>query len=540
MDSLSSCLKVLSDKMRPERGRALVSVLLGLVRIAASLAFVWVSKVLVDAATSPGSDSLLKYALALAGIMTVQICANVAASWWERYFVVKVQNRMRRDSFGHLLCSVWTGREQHHSGDLVNRLEEDVRVVSDLVCVRIPDIVVTSAQLLAASVYMFCLAPSLLYLLLGLMVVAVVGSRMFFRTIRRLTASIRQKESEAQQHMQENLQNRVLALTLTGTARVLSRLGLIQKDLQKDTVRRLNYNALARAFMGFGFTFGYAAAFLWGVFGIRSGAVTFGMMTAFLQLVGQVQRPIADLARHVPAFIHALTSLERLSELDSLPLEQTGEPQWAGAAPQICVEGVSFAYEGQVNPVFDDFSCTFASGEITEVAGPTGIGKSTLIRLLLALLKPLAGRILIGGIEASASTRCNFMYVPQGGSLMSGTVRENLLLADPQASEEQMKQALETAAARFVLDLPDGLDTRCGESGSGLSEGQCQRIAIARALLRPGGILLLDEATSALDPATEAALLDNLRAACRGRRTVIFISHREAVASICDKVIRLG
>lgn len=540
MKNLKECLRNLWAMFRPVRARVLVSVLIGLVLIASSLAFIWVSKALVDIATGVLDKPIVTYAIIMVGIMVVQILANLASNWWENYNVVQTQNKMRYDTFSHVLQSVWSGKETHHSGDLVNRLEEDVRVVTDLICVRIPDIIVTVCQLVAASIYMFILAPKLLWLLLALMVVAVLGSRMFFRTLRRLTQAIREGESKAQQHMQENLQNRVLVLTLIGAERVLQKLGWIQKDIKGNTISRLNYNAVARAFIGVGFTFGYAATFLWGAFGIKNGVVTFGAMTAFLQLAGQVQRPVADLARHVPAFIHALTSIERLTELTDMPLEQSGAPLFFEKAPQISVNGISFSYEGQAAPVFSNFSCTFPAGCITEVAGPTGIGKSTLIRLILGLLKPSEGEILIDGNAVSARTRCNFMYVPQGGSLLSGTIRENLLLADADASEDDMRKALHLAVADFVFDLPDGLDSLCGEDGSGLSEGQSQRIAIARALLCKGSVLLLDEATSALDPQTEETLLTNIQSNCKDTRTVIFISHREAVARYSDKIVRIS
>ena len=220
-------------------------------------------------------------------------------------------------------------------------------------------------------------------------------------------------------------------------------------------------------------------------------------------------------------------------------LEEAGEPVFFDKAPEIRINDVRFAYEGQTAPVFDGFSCIFRAGEITEVTGPTGVGKSTLIRLVLALLKPSSGEVLIEGRPVSAATRCNCMYVPQGNSLMSGTIRDNLLMADADADEEAMRRALHLAAADFVLELPEGLDARCGETGSGLSEGQSQRIAVARALLCPGNVLILDEATSALDVETEKVLLKNLRDFCRGEKTVIFISHRESVASICDAAVRL-
>ncbi len=539
MKNWKVCIKELWAMCRPVRGKVFVSVLIGLAGIAASLAFVWICKLLVDIATGTIDKPLLPHIVIMLAVILVQILCFLGANYWENLIVVNTQNGMRHDVFGHMLRSTWTGRESHHSGDLVNRLEEDVRVVVDLICVRFPDILVTVCQLLAASIYLFVLAPDLLWLLLGLMVIAVVGSRLFFRTLRRLTRAIRESESLAQQHMQENLQNRVLVLTLIGVDRVLTRLGVIQKDIKDNTVRRLNYNAVARGFMSFGFRFGYAAALLWGVLGIKDGTVTFGMMTAFLQLVGQVQRPVADLARHVPAFIHALTSIERISELSDLPVEENGEEKIFTEAPEIRIDNVCFAYEGQKRPVLDGFSCVFPAGSISEISGPTGIGKSTLVRLVLALLKPASGDITIGGQPVSPATRGNFMYVPQGNSLMSGTIRENLHLADPDASEEKMKEALHFAAADFVSELADGLDARCGEDGSGLSEGQSQRIAVARALLCKGSVLVLDEATSALDPATESVLLENIRSRCRGVKTVLFISHRESVSAICDQIISL-
>jgi ABC-type multidrug transport system fused ATPase/permease subunit len=329
---------------------------------------------------------------------------------------------------------------------------------------------------------------------------------------------------------------------------VIDRLDDLQKDVMDNTIRRLNYNAGARSFLRIGFMAGYAAAFLWGVFGIKSGAVTFGMMTAFLQLVGQVQRPIADISRHIPAFIHSLTSVERILELTDLPLEAAGEDIVFTDAPGIRLEDVSFAYtdvpEGVASQlVLEHFSYDFKPSSVTAVMGVTGAGKSTLTRLILALLHPSRGSIVLysgdRSVPVSPATRCNFRYVPQGNSLMSGTVRDNLLLANPSASEEEMKEALHLAVADFVFDLRDGLETVCSEKGSGLSEGQAQRIAIARALLHPGGVLILDEATSALDRDTEDELLRRLSQKISGGKTILWITHRESVTSIADAVLRI-
>ena len=527
---------------RPVRGRAALSVFIGIVRIAASLGFVWICKRLVDIATGVLDAPLPLNIGIMLGIMLLQLVCSVCAGAWESYNISRTGNDLRKETFGRVLRSSFTGREAYRSGDAVNRLEEDVRVVTDLLCSRFPDFAVTLLQLIAASAYLMLMAPNLLWVLLGLMSAAVIGSRMFFRKLRALTESIRKQETEVQQLMQENLQKRIVVLTLIGSERVLTRLGILQKDVLDKTVTRINYNAVARAFMILGFLGGYAAAFIWGVVGIRDGVVTYGMMTAFLQLVGQVQRPVAELARQVPAFIHATASVERLMDLQQLEQEPDEVPIALPGAPGIRLTEVGFHYPERPEAVLDAFSYDFEPGSMTVIMGPTGSGKSTLSRLVLGLLKPESGSIEVYGSEgafpAGPAVRGNFLYVPQGNSLLSGTIRENLFLARADASEAELRDALHTAVADFVYELPDGLDTLCGEAGSGLSEGQCQRIAIARALLREGGVLILDEATSALDAGTEATLLDRLHSRYHGNKTLLFISHRDAISARADRVLR--
>lgn len=540
MKNLGACLKALWGMSVPVRWRIGVTIAIGAVRTALTLTFVWMSKELVDIATGANPAPLRPAVLLFVGILLLQITLNIFNSWWDSYNHVKAQNILRKNLFGHVMQSRWDGRERFLSGDTVNRLEEDIRVVSELLTQRIPGIVVTLLQLLAASAYMLYMAPNLLWVLVILMMAAVLGSKMFFRQLRQLMAAIRARESELQQVMQESLQHRVLVLTLTNVERVLEKFGWLQADIEANTRKRLNYNAVARGLMFLGFQAGHAAAFIWGIVGIRSGAVTFGTMTALLQLVGRVQGPIAEFGRQVPAFIQAITSIERLMDLEELEQEPLEDQKLLRGAPQIEVSHVTYAYPGIQEAVLKDFSCTFPAGSMTAIAGPTGIGKSTLIRLILGLLKPAEGSVLVDGYPAGSALRGNFMYIPQGNSLLSGTIRSNLQLASPSASEAQMREVLDTAMAGFVFDLPDGLDTPCGETGSGLSEGQAQRIAIARSLLRPGGILILDESTSALDPETEKGLLENLSSLYKGRKTILFISHREAVLRYADQVVNIG
>ena len=542
MKDVKTCLRGLARMTKPFVGKILVSVLIGTVRIVASLAFVWICKRLVDIVTGVADSPFVPSVIILVAVMLVQFVCGIASSYWSNLISVKAQNNLRLSMFSHVLKSMWFGRETYRTGDTINRLEEDTSVLTNLICVWIPEVTITLLQLVAASIYLMTLQASLFWVLIVLMVVAVVGSKLFFNKIRSLTSDIRSGESDIQQHIQENLQNRVLVLTLFGVNNVVTRLDKMQNQLKRNVVIRLNYNAVARGLMSFGFMSGYAAAFLWGVFGIRSGAVTFGMMTAFLQLVGQVQRPISDLSHQIPAFIKALTSIERLLELEDLQVETCHGDVLMAGVPGIEVKDVTFAYEGR--NVLEHFSHDFKPGSFSVISGPTGVGKSTLIRLMLGLLRPAQGSVRLystSGLSHSADvdTRCNYMYVPQGNSLLSGTIRENMLLAKQDASDEEIRNALTIAAADFVFSLEKGIDSLCGEGGSGLSEGQCQRIAIARALLHKGGILVLDEATSALDLGTEELLLDNIRAEYKGRKTVIFISHRPAASRIADDIVNL-
>lgn len=527
-------------------GRIAVSCLIGALRIACSMAFVWVCKALVDIATGVLDKPIGLYVGIMAGIMLLQIITNTGFNYWEGFFTTKAQNSLRADTFAHVIKSRWVGREAFHSGDTINRLEEDIRVVVGLISSNIPDFFITILQLLAASTFLLILEPQLLWVLLIIMPAAILGSKMFFKKMRQLTEHIRRRDSDVQQLMQENLQNRILIKTLGRAEKLFDRLGWLQQDILDTTVKRLNYNAVARSFMRLGFTAGYAAAFLWGIFGIRAGAVTYGMMTAFLQLVGQVQGPIANISRHIPAFIHSLTSVERLMELSELPLESDEQPTMLDGAPGIRVEGVTFAYADAkpgTEPVLKDFSHDFTPGSVTAIMGTTGAGKSTLTKVIMSLLEPQKGNVTLYNsdteILSGSGTRCNFMYVPQGNSLMSGTVRENLLMACPDATEQQMKEALHLAVADFILEMPDGLDSVCSERGSGLSEGQAQRIAIARALLHSGGVLILDEATSALDAETEQKLLERLSDHFKGQKTIIWVTHRDSITHFAGTILKI-
>lgn len=541
MKSTAKCIRELIRMAAPLWGRILLGCIPGIVHIAASLTFVWAGKELVDIVTGESSQDLRTALLIFVACAIAMLIAFTGDSWWKEYFNVTTRNSMRLERFSHVLRSRWIGKEHFHSADTVNRLEEDIRVIAELLCTKVPDVIVTTLKLLAACTFLFIMQPDLLWMLLIIMPVAIIGSRLFFIAIRKVTSRIRSLDSDVQRLMQESLVNRLVIRTLGHTDNTVAQMEALQDDIRTSSIKRLNYNATSRAFMILGFRAGYIAAFLWGIFGIRDGVVTYGMMTAFLQLVGQVQGPIANLSQHFPAFIHALTSVERLMEIDELEESSQKNGRLIEGAPGIRVENLTFSYDDSPREIISNFSCDIKPGSICAIMGETGAGKSTLTRIMMGLLSPKSGKVSLynndTAAESGEDTLCNFMYVPQGNSLLSGSIRENLLIAKPDAGEDEMKDALHTAVADFVFSLPEGLDTVCSEKGSGLSEGQAQRIAIARALLKTGGILVLDEATSALDPDTEKKLLENLYGRYAGKKTVVWITHRESVASTLNPMI---
>jgi len=523
------CILWLWRISRSVRIRVALSGMAGILRMCISLLFVWVSKRLVDIATGHIDEGFSLYIMLMGGCIVAQLALSIIRERLDSLNTVCLKNELRHYFFTRLMQSQWSGKERFHTGDMVNRLLEDVKVVSELVCVSISSMFVTAIQLVGAFIFMMLLDNRIAWVVLFIMPVALLISRSYLKRMRKLTKEIRLIDSHVQEHMQENLQNHILVSSLGRVTGVVDRLFILQEGLRKQIMQRTDFSLFSRTVVQIGFVSGYAVAFLWGIFGLREGTITFGAMTAFLQLVSMVQRPMVDLGRYVSNFVHMTASVERLEELGRLPVEKQGEINIEGNVG-IRLNNVSFTYPDGKRKVINEFSYDFVPGSCTLVVGETGAGKSTLVRLMLALLSPQNGNISLYNERqeniVSPMTRCNFIYVPQGNTLMSGTVKDNLLLGNPNATEAELRQALYTAAADFVFDLPTGLDTFCGEKGSGLSEGQAQRISIARGILHSGSILLLDEPTSALDMDTERVLIERLTTQLADK-TLILITHRE-------------
>ena len=522
------------------------AVLCQLVLVGIALCYVYISKSLVDVASGVGEGGARELVLlGCAMVLTIllRIAFQSCISYVESKAEIKIANSLRQREFDKLMHLKSDYRKHWHSGDLVNRMQSDVSAVASSIGRVIPNLTGAVLKFSAAFAYMLVLEARLAWLLVLVIPVGVFGGRFVLRRTRALTLAVREGDGKVQSHVQESVQHLPVIQGLEYGANSSSELEMIQEDFYSKIMRRTRFSIVARILTALAFSLGYAIAFLWGVRGIWLGSVSFGLMTAFLQLVGQIQRPLLEMSEQLPSLFHCSASIDRLMEIEAMPGEEEGEALMMDGIAGVRLENLSFHYPDGEEMIFDNFSHDFKPGSRTAVIGETGIGKSTLIKLLMSLLQADSGKITLYDLkgdcaEASSRTRCNMVYVPQGNTLFSGSIRENLLMGKPDADESQMREALHRAAADFVDRMPEGLDSQCFEAGGGLSEGQAQRIAIARALLRPGSILLLDEFSSALDPETEELLLERLNDGSSDK-TMIFITHRERVADYCDSILRL-
>ncbi len=534
---MKSSIQFLQYTSKGFRAHIAMIMLIGLAEVGFSLAFVWYSKIIIDTATGDRAGKLLYYAILLVDLVILQILFRLIDIRLRRMTEVRMGNTIRYNVFSHLLYTRWQELTAMHSGDMITRIIKDTDDVINVMVTALPLAINAVTQFAGALIILYILDPMLALILgIGMPLLALL-SKLYYTHMRKYTLEVKESESMITSMVGESLLNQIVIRTFERQENELDRLDKLQSKLHQSVHKRTNVSIFANLMMGITFNGGYITAFLWSAYGLASKTVTFGMVTAYLQLVNRIQRPLFDLMRLLPSIVSAKTAIERLIFLTGFKLEENEEKILLEGNVTLKIENITFAYSKEAKPVLSDFSMVVKSGTMVAVMGETGVGKTTLLRLLLALIKPDSGSIEIEdetqSVVVSESTRSNFVYVPQGGSLFSGTIRDNLLLGNALADDDELKRVLHIASAQFVLDLPNGLDTILGENGSGLSEGQAQRVAIARSLLRPGKILLLDEATSALDSETEHAFLTNLKKEI-GDRTVLFITHHEEIASFCD------
>ncbi|EGQ12884.1 ABC transporter ATP-binding protein [Prevotella nigrescens] len=526
---------------RGNRLQAVLNAVVGLLGVVVSLSSVWAVQHAIDVAAHEVEGNIIIAVLLMGGLILSNFALNIASVWIRNILGIKAQNRMQQKLLDRMLRSKWNGKETHHSGDVLNRLETDVTNVVNFLTEIIPNSLSTLALFVGAFGYLFMMDWRLAIVIVIMIPIFILFSRVYVRQMRHLTSEVRTSDSKVQSILQETIQHRLLIKTLEGDSAAVDRLEDTQSVLRSNVVRRTKFSVFSYLVLNLGFSVGYLIAFTWAAVRLSGGTLTFGGMTAFLQLVNKIQNPARQLTHLAPQFVSVFTAAERLMELEENPLEEQGEPIELKAPCGVRFIDVAFAYDDSENNVIEHLSYDFYPTSCTAILGETGAGKTTMVRMILALLQPNSGKVEIYNEkehhDLSPLLRTNFVYVPQGNTLMSGTIRDNLRLGKLDATDDEMAEALKRSCADFVFELPDGLDTKCTEQGGGLSEGQAQRISIARALLRNRSIMLFDEATSALDPDTERKLLQNILS--KRDKTIIFITHRPAVMEYCDQTIEI-
>ena len=533
------------DNSRGIRLNIIVRIMAGLLQTVLALCVVWLSKRLIDDVAMTGTmgemaiQALLIAAAVVAGVSIRQLNQYLA----NKAFIKKVAE-LRLAIFSQLFNRRLFEANDIHSGDVTSRMAKDIDAVSETLAVQLPQVVVMTIQLVGAFLLMRWFDSRLAWALILITPLAIIIGKYISHRLKRITLSIREDESRIMARIQESVELNVVLRALQGERWMQDRVEELQDRQTANYIRRSRFMVFSRFALGCTFGLGYMLAFVWGAYGLRTGAITFGVMTSFLQLVGQIQQPILSLLGAFPSIIYSTASIDRLKEMEHGEEKQPcdGEDITTRTLLGIRMDNVTFRYAKGDREVMSNFSHDFRPGTKTAILGTTGAGKTTLFRLILNFIQPDSGEVTFYGNgfshAADKSMRKTVVFVPQGNTLISGTIRNNLLMAKPDASDEELHTALHTSCADFVFDLPQGIDTVLSEHGGGLSEGQAQRIAIARGLLRPGAVFLLDEISSALDEDTERELFSRLFAA-RPSTTILLITHRKKVASLCDERLEI-
>ncbi|MCB2300094.1 ABC transporter ATP-binding protein [Clostridium tagluense] len=523
-------------------------VLLAIISGAIALSFILlalVSSQLLDIATSVKAGSVLQQCLLLLGLIVLQAVLNIISSNIRIRVSGKMEISMKQRLFSLLLKKQYLQITKIHSGEILNRFTSDIQIVVNGVVTIIPQVISLMTKLSAG---LFVLARiNLLFtaIVSGLGVVMYFSSRIYSKHFKYLHKEVQQSDGKTRSFIQECVENITFIKSFMHESWIKQKLEEYQGINYKAKVKRNGISNIANTSSYVMVTSGYFLTLAWGAMQISKGVMTFGTLTAFLQIIEQIKAPFRNMSGLIPQYYSMIASAERLLEIEGLQDEIVHESSldvreiYKGLR-KIVFEDVYFAYEKKL--VFEGANLIFYKGDMIGVAGESGVGKSTLIKLILGLVNTDSGKIYFDvadkQIMIDAGTRALFAYVPQGNMILSGTLKENISFYNPDVDEERLIHVAKIACIYdFIQTLPKGFDTAIGERGIGLSEGQVQRLAIARAILSHAPILLLDECTSALDEKTEWEVLENIKA--QTRKTVICISHRPATIKSCDRVIHI-
>ncbi len=539
--------KLLRKWLKQEKWSVLISSVGNALLSLSAIFFSLGSKEIIDAAIAvankkDSADRLIGSAVFLVGITVFIIIMRVLLSNVSQITSARMANSIRQELLSGILKKDYSEIAGYHSGELVNRAFSDVNIISGGVTGLIPPLCGMIVKLVSSAVVLWIFDWRYTVVMFAIGILIMLGSFMTKRTLKGMHKEVQKEQGVVHAVFQEILGN-LKFVKASGSQEHMESLAKKNQDsYYKVQMRRKRFMLIFEACYGTVMELGWLLTLIWGAFSISSNLITYGTLTAMMQLMGQMQSPLASIPTLLQRFYGISASAERIEELLELPDEAAEEFSLCEQEPPLSIgmNKLSFSYDR--NPVLENVDGVINRGDFVAITGLSGGGKSTLFLLLLGIYRPVSGEISINfedlTVNPCAATRVLFSYVPQGNALFSGTIRENLLMFKADATQEMLLNAAKIACIdSFIEELPEKLDTRIGERGLGLSEGQAQRLAIARAIVGNAPILLLDEATSALDEQTEAQLLKNLEEL--SDLTLLIVTHRRAALAICNKRLNI-
>ena len=555
-------IKWMGSYAKPAVPFLIFSIIVNIIFAVIGIYNVTVSKSLIDSAISGDSDATIRWLIIMLSITLISMLSSPVTSFMSTHSSTKLTQNIQRKIYQHIQCSDWLEQSKFHSVSLLTRVTSDVSNISSAILGTIPSLVSLTVTLVGSFYTLISWAPSIAFAAVFIGPFLILVGKYFSRKLKDLYKEAQEEDVKYRSFMQESIQNIMIVKTFCMEKINMHRLVEIQNNKYKIAMRNTKLSVMTSMSMSFCSSIAYFTIFTWGVLNIAKGVSTYGTFTGMLQLYSKVQAPFSSLASMIPGLISTIAAAERLMEIEAIPVEKMADEKELDDIgslevaldtisskvssvfnkPNIVFDNVSFAYKAN-NNILNNINLTIDAGETIAFVGPSGEGKTTMIRLILSLINPTEGNILLseGNLvkEINRNYRELISYVPQGNTLFSGSIRDNLKYGNPYASDDEIKAALKNACALdFVNELEDGLDTMIGEKGVGISEGQAQRIAIARSFLRERPILILDEATSALDPETEVNVLKAVRE-LPTKPTCIIITHRPSALNICNRIMKL-